>query len=143
MEKNTFCNCLPPTRSAPLRSSRGGGSSTLCLTDLQSTPNSPLAFPAYFLQVFLILVHPFPPRHYQACFFPSVERLETDRNPNCCYVPKPNILLNTNYSANFRILEQNSTHPIVSICNYSVLAEYSVRYSAENFGRNRFRSDSM
>ena len=28
------------------------------------------------------------------------------------------------------------------ICNYSVSAEYSVRYSAEYFGRNRFRSDS-
>ena len=28
------------------------------------------------------------------------------------------------------------------MCNYSVLAEYSVRYSAEYFGRNRFRSNS-
>ena len=28
------------------------------------------------------------------------------------------------------------------MCNYSVSAEYSVRYSAEYFGRNRFRSVS-
>ena len=31
----------------------------------------------------------------------------------------------------------------MQICNYSVSAEYSVRYSAEYFGRNRFRSDSF
>ena len=37
---------------------------------------------------------------------------------------------------------QNSTYPIVQICHYLVLAEYSVRYYAEYFGRNRFRSDS-
>ena len=60
--------------------------------------------------------------------------------------PKPNFLLcaNTEYSAetqlfckeqNSRI--QNSTYPIVQICHYSVLAEYSVRYSPEYFGRNR------
>ena len=38
---------------------------------------------------------------------------------------------------------QNSTYPIVPICNYSVSAEYSVSYSAEYYGRNRFRSDSI
>ena len=30
----------------------------------------------------------------------------------------------------------------MSIYNYSVSAEYSVRYSAEYFGRNSFRSDT-
>ena len=59
---------------------------------------------------------------------------EADRNPNLWYLPKPNILLKPN------ILQ--ITYPIVPICNYSVSAEYSVRYSAEYFGRNRFRSDS-
>ena len=64
--------------------------------------------------------------------------------------PKPKCLLSaeTEYSAetqlfcnrqNSRI--QNSTY-LVQICHYSVSAEYSVRYSAECFGRNRFRSDS-
>ena len=38
---------------------------------------------------------------------------------------------------------QNSTYFIVPICNYSVSAEYSVTYSAEYFGRNRFRSVSI
>ena len=35
---------------------------------------------------------------------PAKVTLENDRNPNSCYLPKPNILLYTNYSANFRIL---------------------------------------
>ena len=30
--------------------------------------------------------------------------LENDRNPNFCYLPKPNILLNVKYSANCRII---------------------------------------
>ena len=63
--------------------------------------------------------------------------------------PKPKFLLSaeTEYSAesqlfckeqNSRI--QNSTYPLVQNCHYSVSAEYSVRYSAEYFGRHRFRS---
>ena len=65
--------------------------------------------------------------------------------------PKPKLLLSaeTEYSAETQLFckEQNSripncTYPIVQICHYSVSAEYSVRYSGEYFGRNRFRSDS-
>ena len=70
----------------------------------------------------------------------AVSNIENDRNPNCFYLPKPNILLKANFSAKSRI--QNSTYPVVQICHYSVSAEYSVRYSADYFGRNRFRSDS-
>ena len=83
-------------------------------------------------------------------------RVETDRNPNFRYLPKPNILPNTEYSANYRILGnicyrntkysanfwQNSTYRLWPISNYSVSTEYLVGYSAEYFGRNRFRSVS-
>ena len=48
----------------------------------------------------------------------------------------PNILQITEY------FMQNSSYRIVPIWNYLVSAEYSVRYSAEYLGRNRFRSDS-
>ena len=36
--------------------------------------------------------------------------LENDRNPNCCYLPKPNILLKPNYSAKNRIAEYQIVH---------------------------------
>ena len=72
------------------------------------------------------------------CLKKNCTVVENDRNPNVCYLPKPNILLKPNYSATTRI--QNSTYPIVQICHYLVWAEYSVSYSAEYFGRNMFRS---
>ena len=34
----------------------------------------------------------------------STVHIETDRNPNLWYLPKPNILLNAKYSANGRII---------------------------------------
>ena len=71
---------------------------------------------------------------------PRTVSVENDRNQIFCYLPKPNILLKPNYSAKNRI--QNNAEPIVQISHYSVSAEYSVRYSAEYFGSNRFRLDS-
>ena len=44
--------------------------------------------------------------------FATYNRLETDRNPNFGYLPKPNILVKPNYSAKSRIAECRIVHTI-------------------------------